>query len=159
MLSLYRFRLHTHPTENTAHIVDGACLSLSYLAVDVLLLNAVVWCGDMFTGPFPSSSSICHIMKCVCTHTIHVYKQATYAGELNQVVQPYSVTFLNERKEELSKLDLCYMHVQMPKKISGSVFYVCLFLFIYIYFQAISISHKNRKQGILSQRCFKLRIF
>jgi hypothetical protein len=52
-LSLHRLR--TDPTENTACIVDEACLLLGCLEIDVLLLSAIVCCGDMLTGPLPSN--------------------------------------------------------------------------------------------------------
>jgi hypothetical protein len=46
--------------ENTACIVDEACLLLSCLITDVLLLSAILCCGGMFTGPLPSNGMIRH---------------------------------------------------------------------------------------------------
>jgi hypothetical protein len=48
-LSLYR--LSTDPTENTACIVEKACLQLGCLAIDVLLLNAIVRYGGYVSLP------------------------------------------------------------------------------------------------------------
>jgi hypothetical protein len=44
-LSLYTLRMD--PTENTACIVEEACLPLGCLAIDVLLLSAIVCCGGI----------------------------------------------------------------------------------------------------------------
>jgi hypothetical protein len=52
----------TDPTENTDFTVHKTRLPLGCLAIYVLLLTAIVYCGDMFTGPLPSSGMIHHIM-------------------------------------------------------------------------------------------------
>jgi hypothetical protein len=46
----------------TVRIVDEASLPLGCLAIDILLLSAIVCCLDMFTGPLPSNGSIRHSM-------------------------------------------------------------------------------------------------
>jgi hypothetical protein len=45
-------------TKNTACIVDEACLPLGCLAIDVLLLSAIVCCWDMFAGPLRRNGQI-----------------------------------------------------------------------------------------------------
>jgi hypothetical protein len=39
----------------TACTVEEACLQLSCLAIDILLLSIIVCCEGMFTGPLPSN--------------------------------------------------------------------------------------------------------
>jgi hypothetical protein len=58
-LSLYRLR--TDPTESTACIVEEPCLQLRCLAIDVLLLSAIMCWGDMFRGPLPRNE----LQRCI----------------------------------------------------------------------------------------------
>jgi hypothetical protein len=76
-LSLYR--LCTDPTENTAFTVDEACLPLGCLTINILLLSAMVCCGDMFTGPLPSYESIRHnIYRCNNDHILLLTSSSSY---------------------------------------------------------------------------------
>jgi hypothetical protein len=46
--------------QKTTWIVDEACLPVGCLGIYILLLSAIVCCGDMFIGPLPSNGSIRH---------------------------------------------------------------------------------------------------